>query len=102
MRAPNEEIHYLHVETADAIEAAGVCVEVSAAGLHKTVGELYPDRELLAACHERGVPITLASDAHRPEHVGRDLDRAAAFAREIGYETITVFDRRQRHQEPLG
>jgi histidinol-phosphatase (PHP family) len=102
MRASQEETHYLHVETADAIEAAGVCVEVSAAGLHKPVGELYPDRGLLAACHERGVPITLASDAHEPAHVGRDVDRAAAFAREVGYETITVFDRRGRRQEPVG
>ena len=102
MRASEEETHYLHVETADAIEASGVCVEVSAAGLHKPVGELYPDRGLLAACHERGVPITLASDAHQPAHVGRDVDKAAAFAREVGYETVTVFDRGERRQEPLG
>jgi histidinol-phosphatase (PHP family) len=102
VRATDEETHYLHVETADAIEAAGVCVEVSAAGLHKPVGELYPDRVLLELCHDRGVPITLASDAHRPEHVGRDVDRAAALAREAGYETVTVFERRERRQEPLG
>jgi histidinol-phosphatase (PHP family) len=102
VRPADEEAHYLHLETADAIEAAGVCVEVSAAGLHKPVGEIYPDRELLEACRERGVPITLASDAHQPEHVGRDVDRAAELAREVGYETITVFDRRQRRQEPLG
>ena len=101
VRAGEEETHYLHVETADAIEAAGVCVEVSAAGLHKPVGELYPDRGLLEACHERGVPITLASDAHRPAHVGRDVDRAAALARSVGYETVTVFDARRRRQEPL-
>jgi histidinol-phosphatase (PHP family) len=100
-RAGEEEMHYMHLETADAIEAAGVCVEVSAAGLHKPVGELYPDRGLLEACHERGVPITLASDAHEPAHVGRDVDRAAAFAREVGYETVTVFERRSRRQEPL-
>ncbi len=48
------------------------------------------------------MPITLASDAHQPGHVGRDIDKAAAFAREVGYETITVFDRRERRQEPLG
>jgi histidinol-phosphatase (PHP family) len=101
VRATDEETHYLHVETADAIEAAGVCVEVSAAGLHKQVGELYPDRALLELCRDRGVPITLASDAHRPEHVGRDVDRAAALARAAGYETVTVFDRRERRQEPL-
>jgi histidinol-phosphatase (PHP family) len=102
VRASDEETHYLHVETADAIEAAGVCVEVSAAGLHKPVGELYPDRPFLEACHERGVPITLASDAHKPANVGRDLDKAVALAREVGYETVTVFDGRKRRQEPLG
>jgi histidinol-phosphatase (PHP family) len=102
LRAAEDEMHYLHVETADAIAAAGVCVEVSAAGLHKPVGELYPDPGLLAACRRRGVPITLASDAHEPAHVGRDVDRAAAFARETGYETVTVFEGRERRQEPLG
>jgi len=102
VRAPKEEIHYLHVETADAIEAAGVCVEVSAAGLHKPVGELYPDRPFLEACHERGVPITLASDAHEPANVGRDVDKAVALAREVGYETVTVFEGRNRRQETLG
>jgi histidinol-phosphatase (PHP family) len=95
-------VHYLHVETADAIEAAGVCAEVSAAGLHKPVGEIYPDHELLSACRERGVPITLASDAHESAHVGRDLDRAVEHAREAGYETVTVFERRERRQESLG
>jgi histidinol-phosphatase (PHP family) len=101
LRPREEETHYLHLETADAIEAAGVCVEVSAAGLHKPVGELYPDRSLLEACHERDVPITLASDAHEPAHVGRDVDQAAALARSVGYETVTVFASRRRRQEPL-
>jgi histidinol-phosphatase (PHP family) len=95
-------MHYVHAETADAIEAAGVCVEISSAGLHKPVGELYPDGELLAACRARDVPITLASDAHVPEHVGRDLDLAVELARSAGYETVTLFDGRRRRQEPLG
>ena len=101
-RADAESAQWLHEETADAIEAAGVCVEVSAAGLHKPVGELYPDAELLDACKRRGVPITVASDAHVPQHVARDLDLAVEHARAAGYETVTVFDRRERRQEPLG
>jgi histidinol-phosphatase (PHP family) len=101
-RPDPETVQWLHEETADAIEAAGVCVEVSAAGLHKPVGELYPDLTLLEACHARSVPITLASDAHAPQNVGRDLDRAIEHASAAGYETVTVFDRRGRRQEPLG
>ena len=34
--------------------------------------------ELLDLCHERGVPITLASDATVPQHVGRDSTRPRA------------------------
>jgi histidinol-phosphatase (PHP family) len=100
-RPSAEKTRRLHVELADAVAEGDVCAEVSAAGLHKPVGEIYPDRELLALCREREVPITLASDAHRPEHVGRDVGRAARLARDVGYETVTVFEGRERRQEPL-
>ena len=80
----------------------GVCIEVSSAGLHKRHGRLYPEPELLAAAHEASVPITLASDAHAPQNVGRDLDVAIEHARRAGYETVTVFDARRPRQEPLG
>ncbi len=76
----------------------GVALEISTAGLHKPVGELYPDLAMLAG----RPPITLASDAHVPANVGRDFDRALEHARAAGYETVTVFDRRRGRQEPLG
>jgi histidinol-phosphatase (PHP family) len=80
----------------------GTRLEVSSAGLHKPHGRLYPNGELLAAAKKRGVDITLASDAHAPQDVGRDLERAIEHARSAGYETVTVFERRQARQEPLG
>jgi histidinol-phosphatase (PHP family) len=92
----------LHAELADAAARGGLAVEISTAGLHKPVGELYPDPALLRACVERGVPVTIASDAHVPANVGRDFDRALALAREAGCETVTVFEGRQGRQEPLG
>ena len=48
------------------------------------------------------MPVTLASDAHEPPHVGRDVDRGAELARDAGYETVTVFEPARRRQEPLG
>jgi histidinol-phosphatase (PHP family) len=78
---------------------SGVALEISTNGLNKPVGELYPDIEFLAAA---GLPITLASDAHVPENVGRDFGRAVELARAAGYDTVTVFDGRRPHQEPLG
>jgi len=86
---------------ADAIAESGVAVEVSTAGLRKPVGELYPHPDFLAACRERNVPVTLASDAHEPDLVGRDFDRALELLRSAGYETITIFEQREARQEPL-
>jgi histidinol-phosphatase (PHP family) len=83
-------------DIADAIAESGV------AGLRKPVGELYPHPDFLAACRARGVAVTTGSDAHEPELVGRDFDRARELLRSSGYETVTVFERRQPRQEPLG
>jgi histidinol-phosphatase (PHP family) len=95
-----EEIAWDWGAVADSLD--GVCLEVSSAGLHKRHGKLYPNPRLLADANERRVPITLASDAHVPENVGRDLDRAIEHARAAGYETVTVFEGREARQEPLG
>jgi histidinol-phosphatase (PHP family) len=89
-------------DIADAVADAGIAVEVSTAGLRKPVGELYPHPELLAGCCERGVPVTLGSDAHSPDVVGRDFDAARELLASAGYDTITVFEQRRARQEPLG
>ena len=86
----------------EAIAESGVAVEVSTAGLHRPVGELYPHPKFLAACRKRGVPVTLGSDAHSPDVVGRDFDRARELLQSAGYETITVFEQRRARQERLG
>ena len=91
----------LYDRLADAAADGSLAVEVSSAGLHKPVGELYPHPELLTAFRRRGVPITIASDAHYPDEPGRDLDRCVELARSVGYETMTVFDAREARQEPL-
>jgi histidinol-phosphatase (PHP family) len=76
----------------------GVALEVSTAGLHKPVRELYPEAGLLRGARR----ITLASDAHLAEDVGRDFEAAVDHARRAGFETVTVFDGRSSRQEPLG
>jgi histidinol-phosphatase (PHP family) len=73
--------------------AAAACermVEVNTSGLHKPVAELYPSLELLKCFCDAGVPCTVSSDAHRPEHVGRDLDKGYDAMRAAGYTHYTV------------
>jgi histidinol-phosphatase (PHP family) len=86
----------------EAIAAAGVAVEVSTAGLRKPVAELYPATGFAALCHEAGVPFTLSSDAHLPEHVGFAYPEAVEFMIGLGIDRIAVFSGRERTMEPLG
>ena len=98
-RALVEELQY---DFARELASSETAIEVSTAGLHKPVGELYPDSHLLTACREHGVAATMASDAHFPELVGRDFHQAVELLESARYETITVFEQREARQVPLG
>lgn len=100
--SPRLDLQALYAVAADAFLAGGAAVEVSTAGLHKPVGDLYPDPAFLRACRKRGVPLSLASDAHAPEDVGRDFDRAVALARDAGYREVLTFADGRGRAVPLG
>ncbi len=85
-----------------ALANSKTCVEISTAGLRKPVGELYPDPRLLQMCYDKGIPIVLSSDAHVPQDVGADYDRAIALAKTVGYTEIMTFSKGQRKAVPLG
>ncbi len=84
-----------------AIARAGVAIECSSAGFRKPVGELYPSPALLARFREAGVPVTLASDAHRPADVAAGFSTAVAALRGAGYEHLTRFRGREPQPTPI-
>jgi len=71
-----------------AVKRAGAAIELNTSGWRKPVGEAYPAPELLAAAADLDIPLTLGSDAHRPDDVGADFARATALAREAGYSAV--------------
>lgn len=73
---------------ADAIKRAGICAEVSTAGLRKIVGEMYPSPHMMEYFEAYNVPVMINSDAHWPADVGRDFDRAADFVKHYGYDRL--------------
>lgn len=99
--SPTLDLTALYHDAAEAMARGGAALEVSTAGLRKPVGELYPNPEFLRACHDRSVPLTLASDAHTPADVGRDFDRALELAQAAGYRETRVFQSRNARAVPL-
>lgn len=94
---PDKEPVKLYERVAKVIASHNIAVEVNTAGYRKPVGEPYPSKSLLAALVARGVELTLGSDAHAPEEVGKDFDRAVEELRAAGVRSLARFDR--RHQE---
>ncbi|AEG61562.1 histidinol-phosphatase [Desulforamulus ruminis] len=93
---PGGSLKELYRETVKVFKEAGVCVDVNAAGWRYPCNELYPAPDFLKMCYQLGVPVTLGSDAHKPEQVGLGLNRAAALLKEIGFRQVAVFKGRKQ------
>ena len=81
----------------DAITVSGITVEINTAFSYRQEAreEFCPSHDIIARLVSRGVPLTLSSDAHRPEHVGMNLDKAAGALKALGVKCVHRFQRRK-------
>ncbi|UVI31103.1 PHP domain-containing protein [Paenibacillus spongiae] len=87
----------MYEEAAAAMKEAGVATEINTGLAYRyPVKEMCPSPSFLRIIHDHGVPITLSSDSHFPDDIGMLLNEAAALAREVGYEEVVYFDKRER------
>lgn len=93
---PDRELSDLYRETLRQIADSGVCVEINTAGLRVPKKEIYPAPEFLKLCFASKVPVSLGSDAHKPEQVGTDFDQAVALLKSVGYTQVVTFTKRRR------
>ena len=82
-------------KTAEVFKDAGVTVEINTAGLRKPVKEMYPALAALKIYCKAGVPLTFGSDAHDPQDVGRDFNKAVDLAKSSGYKQYVLFKQRK-------
>lgn len=91
----------LYAPVVEAASRSGTAVEINTSGMEGLAGEAYPSPDLLEMFHDAGVPITLGSDAHRPEDVGRGFDEAVDLALEAGYDSTLEFTGRRGVVVPM-
>lgn len=82
-------------ETAKVFKKSGVTIEINTSGLRKPAQEIYPSLSVLKIYNQFNVPITFSSDAHDPQDVGRDYDKAKDLALAAGYREYHVFKKRK-------
>lgn len=84
------------------LRANDIAVEINTSGFDHDCDEQYPSWEIIEALHAGGVALTLCSDAHAPEHVGRHFDRVLDGLRERGIRELVGFERRAPHVVVVG
>lgn len=86
----------LVLETLDVMTGADMTLELNASGLDKKCNAPYPSLWILEESLKRNIPLTIGSDGHMPETIGRNLNRATDIARAAGYNSFIHFQQRRR------
>lgn len=82
----------------DRIAATGIAMELNTSGLNKSYPEMNPGAEMLAEMALREIPVVIGSDSHDAYRVGAGFETALDNLRDAGYDRVSYFLKRQRHE----
>lgn len=82
----------------DRIARTGVAMELNTSGLLKSVPEMNPGPRMLELIRERGIPVVLGADAHRPSRVADRYEEALQMLADLGFRTVSFFLGRRRQE----
>lgn len=103
---PNKNKFYSYKEYADYIDPMlrhlienGKCLELNSGGYRHGLGNPNPSVDILRRYRELGGElVTIGSDAHAPQQLCYDFDKAEAVLTELGFKYYTVFENRKAQQ----
>ncbi len=77
----------------------GIAMEINTSGLGTTFGQLMPDEWILRKFREMGgYLVTLGSDAHTAENLGRAFETACRILKECGFRNYYYYKGRRNFQ----
>lgn len=85
----------------DRIARSGVAMELNTSGASKPYAEMNPGPLMLQWMNQRGIPVVVGSDAHRPGRAGDGFADALELLEEAGYEEVSFFQDRRRLSLPI-
>ncbi|MCP4753258.1 MAG: hypothetical protein GY866_20400 [Proteobacteria bacterium] len=102
----NEENSSEHVwlelmELPNLIKSKGMAVEINTSGTLKGAHSQFPSDNIVKELIRRNIPLTLCSDAHRPENVGYQFDAFLKKAKPWGLTRLCAYDRRRQRFIPV-
>ncbi|MBV9008877.1 MAG: histidinol-phosphatase [Verrucomicrobia bacterium] len=98
---PQREIAALVDETLQLVANRNLAIELSTAGWRKPVNELYPSDEIIKMAVEKGIPFTVASDAHSSAQLGDKYAQLKKKMDELGVTQVCNYDKHRRTMREL-
>ncbi|MFS1514820.1 histidinol-phosphatase HisJ [Chengkuizengella sp. SCS-71B] len=93
---PKSDMIEMERQTLNLIKEHDLAIELNASGLRMPVEEMFPSKRMLIESHKLGIPLTIGSDAHKPEQLGLYLDQARNLLKKIGFTQLATYDQRKR------
>jgi len=76
----------------DFTKKKGMALEINSSGFDKPIKEQYPSRWIVEQCCSKKIPVTLGSDAHKPEEIARHFEKTIGMIKETGCKEIAYFE----------
>jgi histidinol-phosphatase (PHP family) len=100
-RKPSRSFEWAFDAILSKIKEKNLTVEVNTSGFNHPIQKPYPSLDIIRKCHEKGISITLGSDAHKPADVGQHYERALPMILSAGYRHLATFTKRKRSKVPI-
>lgn len=72
-----------------------IALEINTAGLRR-IDQFYPGSMIVKYAREQGLDmITIGSDAHRVEDLGKDIAKGLEYAKSFGFDAVYRFNKKQ-------
>ena len=106
---PNQNLEYSYGRYQDILDeilrtiiSKGCGIQLNTGGFHYGLGEPNPCRAVLKRYHQLGGEIiTVGADAHTPDKIAYDFDKAFAILKDCGFRYYTSFKDRKPEFIPL-
>jgi histidinol-phosphatase (PHP family) len=99
-----EESWYVKLveETLDLSSNAGCVIEVNTRGIYKKRSDtLFPGKEILKKILQRNIPVTITSDAHKPQELSLGFKEARKVLIELGFKATWVMTSKSWREVPF-
>ncbi|OEF98824.1 histidinol-phosphatase [Vulcanibacillus modesticaldus] len=93
---PQSDINPLIETTLNVIRNANMAMEINVSGLYKISKEIFPAPGIVEKAISLGIPFTLGSDAHKPEHIHRGIEEGRMLLKKLGVSKLATFNQRNR------